>query len=235
MTYRRELREGWLLFRPYAVEVVTPRRLATLLVGMPLVSIVVAALVRLAFGTAGSGADEIVKPTLTALAAGLFAGSVVSWILLAVWRPRLTDEEKSTGTRSMSAPQPQGAEREIRLAFAEGREPNLTVAQRLSAADAARRALRLWPRVILGSLGGTTIIVSYAIFVVASWPHVGALGGFFSIVFAWWSVPAGLVGLARTVAPLETAPEVPPHLREDDRKRPLPRKSLGTDHPDDYS
>ncbi|BDZ50088.1 hypothetical protein GCM10025867_23290 [Frondihabitans sucicola] len=135
----------------------------------------------------------------------------------------------------MYAVQPAGADREIRAAYLEGREPRLTVPQRLAAADAARRARRLWPHWVLGSIGGATIVVPYALFAVAAWPTIAVFGGAFSLIVVWWSVPAGLVGLARTTAPIETAPEVPADLREDGRKRPQARKSLGTDHPDDYT
>lgn len=231
MSNRSDIHEGWRLFRPYVRDVVTRRRLALLLAAAPLLSVAVSVLVRLALGPD----NGFVRPTLAALAAGVFAGCVLSWILLIVWRPRPTSDTHFTGRRPRPVAVPPEVQREIRVAYAEGREPRATVAQRLAAAEGARQVRRIWPRSVLGSIGAMTIVVPYALFVIAAWPRIGAFAGAFSVLIAVWAAPTGLLALGRTTALLQRIPEVPDHLFEDGRARPQPRKTLGTDHPDDYT
>ena len=48
-------------------------------------------------------------------------------------------------------------------------------------------------------------------------------------------MPSGLIALARTTPPIETAPEVPSDYHADGRKIEKPYKLLGTDNPADYT
>lgn len=255
MAQRDGMVAGWRLFSAWAATdlPIRPRR-AILGTGV-VVSIAASAgaeaafdAVRL-FGRTEGGAWAAL--TLAAFFAGSGLGSLVAALVLVVVRRRLLRERRrgaqtpSTEVttrlrRFRGSGVPPGGEAEIRAAWLAGREPDVSLPQRLSAAQSARTARATLPALILSSLAALPFWVAgsgFALTIVLAEPDLDVtvlIAPVYLLLFGGQALPY-LHALGRTTAPLETAPAVPDHLLPDGRKKPVPRKPLGTDHPDDYS
>ncbi|GAA4669534.1 hypothetical protein [Frondihabitans cladoniiphilus] len=123
----------------------------------------------------------------------------------------------------------------IRAAWAAGLEPDLDVAVRLAAAEAARRTRAVVPRLTTTGLAFVPVwIAGLGIWAATGFaPSLGIVPCYFLLQAGGLGV--GLHSLGRTRADIETAPTaVPEHLEPDGRKKPdrRPRKVLGTDFSD---
>ncbi|AMM20502.1 hypothetical protein AX769_10520 [Frondihabitans sp. PAMC 28766] len=230
ITKRADIAEGWRLFRPFADEVLTSRRRRALLGSASAVGVVVSAASHLLY--ARTDVANEAGAILLALATGVFAAQIVSWVLLRLWRPPVGEVERVKGAGSMPG---DFSDDEIRRAWAEGREPQTPIAKRLAAADRARIYRAIAPRTIVGTLAGATWFVPFVLAAIALLPHLGVFAGAFGAITTVVTPFTLLAALGRTTAAIETAPDVPDHLEADGRRKSQPRRILGTDHPDDYT
>ncbi|WP_119868179.1 hypothetical protein [Frondihabitans sp. 762G35] len=188
------------------------------------------------------------------LGGALFTAAAVLWIAVAfgtlaavivVWawsRAHLTAAERRALRTENAIPVGSvayGTDGRIREAWLEGREPDVPVQQRLAAAAAARRTREVRPTMVRSALIGIPFgiasLLMSATFLIR--PERTVSLGFTGIyaLFGLGGLLTSLHALGRTTAPLATEPEVPERLLPDGRKKPVPRKLLGTDHPYDHT
>ena len=230
ITKRADIAEGWRLFRPFADEVLTPHRHRILVGSASAVAVVVSATSHLLYARTDVASQA--SAILLALATGIFAAQIVSWVLLRIWRPPVDEVERVKGAGSMPG---DFSDDEIRRAWAEGREPQTPIAKRLAVAHRARIYRAIAPRTILGTFAGAMWFVPFLLAAIALLPHLGFFAGAFSAITTIVTPFTLLGALGRTTAAIETAPSVPDHLEADGRRKAQPRRILGTDHPDDYT
>jgi hypothetical protein len=232
---------GWQLYREWAREHADPRlfrRAVAVGVATGAVAGVAAALL-LPPGVVGGGLFTAAAVLWIAVVAGTLAAVVVVW----AWsRANLTASERRALRTPTALPGPgvaYGTDGRIREAWLAGREPDVAVEQRLAAADAARRTRLVRPTLIRGSLVGMPVWVASILVSVAYLirPERTISLGFIGVyaLLGVGGLLSNLHALGRTTAPLETGPDVPERLLPDGRKKPSPRKLLGTDHPDDHT
>ncbi|MBF4576775.1 hypothetical protein [Frondihabitans sp. VKM Ac-2883] len=167
-------------------------------------------------------------------AVGLAAAAIAAWIELFRWRPAITESQKFGGVRGFTPE----IDREILAAYRAGREPNVSINDRIAAADRAegfrvglcRGFLTLWPTPLMfvSFLGaGVGLVID------SGGRLIGGFGGVFGALVLVVNLPSFLALLGRTTAPVATRPEGEPEPEL--KKTRKPYRTLGTDHPDDYT
>lgn len=230
MALGHDLREGWRLFAPYAREVVTPRRRRTLVTTVVVLGMGGAAL----FHALVPGFETEGAQILVSFAVGLAAAAIAAWIELFRWRPAITESQKFGGSPSFTPE----ADKEILAAYRAGREPSVSVNDRIAAAKRAegsrvglcRGLLTLWPAPLLFV---SFVGAGLGLLIDSGGRLIGGFGGVFGALVLIVNLPTTLALLGRTTAPIATRPEgeAEPELK----KSRKPYRTLGTDHPDDYS
>ncbi|KQQ26506.1 hypothetical protein [Frondihabitans sp. Leaf304] len=230
MALGHDLREGWRLFVPYAREVVTPPRRRTLVTTVVVLGMGGAAL----FHALVPGFETEGARILVSFAVGLAAAAIAAWIELFRWRPAITESQNFGGSPSFTPE----ADKEILAAYRAGREPNVSVSDRIVAAERAGGSREGVCRVILTLWPGPMLFAAYlaaatGLLIDSGGRVIGAFGGFVGFLFFAVNLPTMLALLGRTTAPIATRPEgeAEPELK----KSRKPYRALGTDHPDDYS
>lgn len=239
------LRAGWALVVTWA-EAAVPRSIRTKIqfrasVIGGLVSLGTAALfVAVGAETPPDGFSPWAVAVLS-ICVGVAAGSVfayIAFVRLKAGRASERGPEAPPLRPARPAMLKDTTEAAIRKAWLGGVEPTVDIGQRLAAAERARRTRAVMPRYVItilclapfwfaGAVAGIVVVISG-----------GRAVGFLALPL--WAVTSiggltsSLRALGRTRAPLETEPDVPDHLEPGGRKKSQPRKTLGTDHPDDY-
>lgn len=171
---------------------------------------------------------------LVSFAVGLAAAAIAAWIELFRWRPALTESQKYRGTPGFTP----AMGKEILAAYRAGREPAVPLNDRYAAAEQAeisrvvlrRQLVTLWPGPLLFV---AYLVAATALVVDSGGRFISGFGAFVGLLVLAVNLPMFLAFLGRTTAPIATRPEGEP---EPDAKRPRkPYRTLGTDHPDDYS
>lgn len=230
---RAEIADGWRLARPTLDEAFTPRRIRVLVIGASAVAIVVSAILRPVLTPIAAGWQGVVL----ALGGGLLAAVVLASILPYRWRPPVATGTASAGQSSLvrAARLKDGDETSIGRAWASHAEPDVAIDRRLAAADQALRYRESAPRFIVTAIAPTVSVVPLVLIGIGLFPVVSVFVAMFGAVNSIVAPLTVLAALGRTRHAIETRPDVPGHLEANGGRKPRPWRSLGTDHPDDYT
>ncbi|RKR74550.1 hypothetical protein [Frondihabitans australicus] len=234
MTWAQDVSGGWRLARPGLDEVYTPRRRALLLGGASAIGVVGSAVAHVLLRLGGESDPGAVA---MAFALGWAAAAILPMVFGYRWRPPKGDSAAKTGPppfRRGGVLLGDGAEKRITEAWRAGREPEVSIPERLAAARRAESLQAAMPRILLPQIAWLAFPLSYVAAIIALLPNFVPLVLMLSAVNAFVQFFGLLAMLGRTSAAIETAPDVPEHLEADGRKKRVPVKTLGTDHPDDY-